>query len=61
MKFPDYIYYKAITGDVRGFCLVTNIHDGMFYVILQRDHKEHIIPAKSVIEIIRNAKGDAHQ
>lgn len=57
-QYPDKIYFKIATGKTSGYCRILNIHDGLIFVEMKRDHREHIIPFKSLIELIRNAYGD---
>lgn len=57
-QYPDKIYFKSATGRTRGFCKITNIHDGLIFVEMKRDRREHIIPFKSLIELIRGGNND---
>ena len=53
-KYPDFIRFKDVVGIRQRYCRITNIHDGLIYAII--DDKEHIIPTKSIIIIIRDAE-----
>ena len=55
-QYPDYIYFKRATGLIKGFCRIINIHDGLMTIELRQDGKEHIIPNRSIIELIKDAR-----
>ena len=55
-NYPDYIFFKHMDSVRKGFCTVLNLHDGLLFIELEKDGKEHIIPNKSLIELIRNAR-----